>query len=140
MTPNEFYQRLLVMNTGRQILNAEWKCAVHFGGSTTPCADIQAQTTQLYAATPPSANFARTFCSRFGVQYLTLSHRDPPWPGLTGWPASLPVITAQPTSASSGAPLDPSVYPPKPSAFALVSNHSHPGLHAFVTTPRHHPG
>jgi hypothetical protein len=97
MTPNEFYQRLLVMNTGRQMLNAEWKCAVHFGGSPAPCAAIQSQTTQLYSASPPPAQFARTFCSRFGVQYLTLSHRDPAWPGLTGWPASLPVITAQPT-------------------------------------------
>jgi hypothetical protein len=97
MTPNEFYQRLLVMNTGRQMLNAEWKCAVHFGGSPTPCADIQSRTTQLYAASPPAADFARTYCSRFGVQYLTLSHRDPAWPGLSGWPASLPVIAEQPS-------------------------------------------
>jgi hypothetical protein len=97
VTPNEFYQRLLVANTGRQILNAEWKCAVHFGGSSAHCAAIQTRTTQLYAAQPPSADWAQAFCSHFGVRYLALSHRDPAWPGLTGWPATLPVIARQPT-------------------------------------------
>jgi hypothetical protein len=92
MTPNEFYQRMLVMDAGRQMLNAEWKCATHFGGDPAPCADIQTATTHLYASPSPSAAWARGYCARFGVQYLTISHRDPNWSSQSGWSATLPEI------------------------------------------------
>ena len=96
MTGNEFYQRMLVMDSGRQMLNAEAKCAVHFGGDPAPCAAIQSAVTQLFASPVPSAEVARNFCTRFGVQYLTISHRDPNWNSLTGWPVMLPSVAQEP--------------------------------------------
>ncbi len=96
MTPSEFYQRLLVMNAGRQMLNAEGKCAVHFGGDPGGCSAIQAATAQLYALPAPSAAWARGYCSRFGVQFLVLSYRDPAWHVDTGWPVALRLVAEQP--------------------------------------------
>ncbi|HLI76398.1 MAG TPA: hypothetical protein VKV02_05575, partial [Acidobacteriaceae bacterium] len=96
MVPNEFYQRTLVMNTGRQLLNAEDKCATHFGGNPAPCADIQQSTAQLYALPAPDAPEARDFCRRFGVQYLVFSAWDPDWNAAGGWPVTLPVVAQQP--------------------------------------------
>jgi hypothetical protein len=96
MTPNDFYQRMLVMNTGRQMLNAEWKCATHFGGDPQACPAIASETARLYATPAPGANEARNFCTRFGVQYLLISHRDPDWKTTAGWPVSLPLIAGEP--------------------------------------------
>jgi hypothetical protein len=96
MTPNDFYQRMLVMNTGRQMLNAEWKCATHFGGDPRACAAIANETAQLYATPTPGADKARNFCAQFGVQYLLISHRDPDWSTTTGWPVTLPLIAREP--------------------------------------------
>jgi hypothetical protein len=96
MTPNEFYQRMLVMDAGRQILNAEGKCAIHFGGDPGPCKAIQSATVELYASPSPSADWARGYCRRFGVQYLVLSHWDPSWNATTGWPTTLKVVAQQP--------------------------------------------
>jgi hypothetical protein len=96
MTPSEFYQRMMVMDTGRQILNAEKDCATHFGGDEAACQEIQKATAQLYAVSAPSAEWAREYCSRFGVQYLTISHRDPDWGSDTGWPVTLPAIAKEP--------------------------------------------
>ena len=59
MTPNEFYQRLLVTNAGRQMLNAEGKCATHFGGDAAACLTIQQETQKLYATPLPEAAAAR---------------------------------------------------------------------------------
>jgi hypothetical protein len=84
------------MDTGRQILNAEKKCAVQFGGDVSRCRAIQTQTTELYESVSPSSDWARNYCSQFGVQYLTMSHRDPNWFSTTGWPASLPLIVDEP--------------------------------------------
>jgi hypothetical protein len=95
MTANEFYYRALVMDAGRQLLNAEGKCAVHFGGDPSRCAAIQSAVAQLYA--PASgAEDARNFCTRFGVQYLTISHRDPNWNSNNGWPRTLKPIAEEP--------------------------------------------
>lgn len=96
MTPNEYYQRMLVMNTGRQILNAEGKCAVHFGGDPSECAAIQSETARLYASPVPDAQSARRYCDRFGVEYLVVSSRDPNGISDMGWPATLPVVTDEP--------------------------------------------
>jgi len=96
MTPDEYFQRMLVMDTGRQMLNAERICATHFGGNPSECADIQNATIQLYASPSPSAQWARDYCSRFGVQYLLVSHRDPIWESTIGWPATLPVVAQEP--------------------------------------------
>ncbi len=96
MTPNEFYQRMLVMDTGRQMLNAENKCATHFGGDPAPCRAIQTATAELYASPAPDAEWARQYCSRFGVQYLALGRRDPEWSSPTGWPATLPTVASEP--------------------------------------------
>ncbi len=96
MMPNEFYQRTLVMDTGRQILNAEGKCAVHFGGDPKPCPAIQKATAQLYATPAPSALSAREYCQRFGVQYLVISAWDPDWGTAAGWPVTLPEIAQEP--------------------------------------------
>jgi hypothetical protein len=96
MSPNEFYQRMLVMDAGRQILNAESKCATHFGGNPNACPSIQIATAQLFASPSPSAQWAHEYCSRFGVQYLLLGHRDPAWETDIGWPTSLPVVAQEP--------------------------------------------
>ncbi len=96
MSPNEFYQRLLVMNVAHPFLNAEGKCAVHFGGDRVPCSAIQRDTAQLYALPAPTAQWAQAYCSRFGVQYLLLSHLDPDWHTPNGWPATLPTLAAEP--------------------------------------------
>lgn len=95
MVPNEYFQRMLVMDTNRQMLNAEGKCATHFGGDPAPCQSIQTATAQLYAA-PAPAQAARQYCSQFGVNYLILSAWDPQWSSQTGWPATLPVVAQQP--------------------------------------------
>ena len=96
MAPNEFYQRLLVMNAGRQMLNAEGKCATHFGGDPASCPAIQQTTAQLYAMPSPSADWARAYCRRFEVQYLVMSSWDPDWPTRTGWPVTLPAVAQEP--------------------------------------------
>ena len=96
MTPNDFYQRMLVMYAGRQILNAEWKCATHFGGDPRACASIATETAHLYTTPTPGADEARNFCTRFGVQYLLISHRDPDWTTTTGWPVTLRLIAQEP--------------------------------------------
>jgi hypothetical protein len=96
MSPAEFFQRMLVMDTGRQILNAERECATKFGGDPEECPAIQTATAQLYASPSPSAEWARDYCSRFGTQYLAISHRDPDWNSDTGWPVTLPVIAQEP--------------------------------------------
>ncbi len=96
MVPNEFYQRMLVMDTGRQILNAEEKCAVHFGGDPKACPAIQRATAALYATPAPSAAWAQAYCRQFGVQYLVSSAWDPDWQTATGWPVTLPVIAREP--------------------------------------------
>ncbi len=96
MVPNEYYQRMLVMDAGRQMLNAEGKCATHFGGDPAPCPSIQAATAELYASPAPPARAARQFCSRFGVQFLVLSAWDPQWNAPGGWPTELPAVAQQP--------------------------------------------
>jgi hypothetical protein len=96
MSPSDYYQRMLVANAGHQILNAEWKCATHFGGDPTPCREIQSETTELYAIPAPSAEWTRNYCSRFGVQFLVLSHREPIWNSPAGWPSELQVIAKEP--------------------------------------------
>jgi len=96
MTPGEYFQRMLVMDTGRQMLNAERMCATHFGGNPSECAVIQNATIQLYASPAPGTQWARDYCSRFGAQYLLVSHRDPAWESDTGWPATLPVVAQEP--------------------------------------------
>jgi len=96
MTPDEYFQRMLVMDTGRQMLNAERICATHFGGNPSECAPIQKATVQLYAIPAPDAQWARDYCSRFGAQYLVVSHRDPAWESTTGWPVTLPVVAQEP--------------------------------------------
>jgi hypothetical protein len=96
MSPSEFYQRMMVMDTGRQILNAEKDCGTHFGGDPAACPAIQAETALLYASPAPSAAWARDYCSRFGAQYLTISHRDPGWGSDTGWPVTLPAVAQEP--------------------------------------------
>ncbi len=95
MVPNEFYQRAIVMDSNRQLLNAEGKCAVHFGGDPIPCPAIQQATAQLYAVPTPDAASARSFCARFGVHYLILSAWDPLWNTAVGWPLTLPTVAAQ---------------------------------------------
>ena len=95
MSPSEFYQRMLVMDAGRQMLNAERPCATQFGGDPSACPAILQQTAPLYALPSPSAEWARGYCSQFGVQYIAVSHRDPDWGSNSGWPVALPVIAQQ---------------------------------------------
>ena len=94
--PDEFYQRILVMDSGRQMLNAEWKCAVHFGGNLNPCTAIRNATATLYATPAPSTDWAKDFCRQFGVRYLAISYRDAGWASSAGWPSNLPVVAQQP--------------------------------------------
>ncbi len=97
MVPNEYYQRMLVMDAGRQLLNAEDKCAVHFGGNPGACTAIHNATKQLYATpTSPDTAWAREYCRSFGVSYLVLSAWDPGWRSTAGWPVTLPVVAAEP--------------------------------------------
>jgi hypothetical protein len=96
ITPNELYQRLIVMNVGRQMLNAERNCATHFGGNPSQCAAIRLSTDRLYATPSPDATEARLFCARFGVDYLLIGRHDTDWTDPSGWPVTLPVIARQP--------------------------------------------
>jgi hypothetical protein len=94
--PYQFSSRALVMDSGRQVLNAEPECATEFGGDAGDCAVIQAATRQLYGAPAPSAEWAVGYCARFGVGYLVASHLDPAWKERSGWTWSLPVVAAEP--------------------------------------------
>jgi hypothetical protein len=94
--PSLFYERALIMDSGRQVLNAERNCAVEFGGDARPCAEIRSATRLLYAAGAPSAEWAETYCSRFGVGYLAVGHVDPAWGDSGGWVWNLPIVAAQP--------------------------------------------
>ena len=96
MTPTEFFQRMLVMNTGRQILNAEPKCATHFGGDPSACIAMKQATQQLYALPSPSVAWAQNYCGQLGVQYVVLSIRDPAWDSPSGWTENLPVVAQEP--------------------------------------------
>jgi hypothetical protein len=94
--PHEIFQRLEVMDAGRQVLNAEWICAVQFGGNPAMCPEMQTETEELYADDAPEADEARRYCKHFGAQYLTVSHIDPIWSSHRGWPVELPVVAAEP--------------------------------------------
>jgi hypothetical protein len=96
ITPNELYQRLIVMNAGHQMLNAERDCATQFGGDPSQCLALQLATDHLYAAPFPDATAAQHFCTRYGVSYLLIDRHDPGWPASAGWPATLPVAAEQP--------------------------------------------
>ena len=50
----------------------------------------------LYANPAPTEGWARNYCMRYNVSYLVLSHREPVWNSLSGWPASLPVTAREP--------------------------------------------
>ena len=94
--PRLFYERALVMDSGRQVLNAEPECAVQFGGDAGPCAAIRAATAQLYAANAPRAEWAEEYCQQFGVGYLAADDSDLAWADKQGWVWSLPVVAAEP--------------------------------------------
>jgi hypothetical protein len=94
--PYQFYTRALLMDSGRQVLNAEPECAVEFGGDAGPCAAIRAATARLYGAGAPTAAWAKEYCGRFGVGYLAVSHLDPAWGDTQGWVWGLPVVAAEP--------------------------------------------
>ena len=94
MTPEEYFQRTVVMESGMQMLNAEGKCAVQFGGDPARCVPIQKAVAAMWATPAPSGEAARAFCREFGVRYLLVSHRDAVWGAATGWPAKLPVSAA----------------------------------------------
>ncbi len=96
MTPTEYFQRMLVMDAGRQLLNAEPKCATHFGGDPTACAKIKKNMLELYATPSPSKAWAQDYCQQLGVHYLLLTIRDPAWTHPSGWSASLPVVVEEP--------------------------------------------
>jgi hypothetical protein len=96
MTNGDFYQRMLVMDTGRQMLNAETKCATHFGGDPAKCRQIQEETAALFASPSPSADWARSYCSGMGVQYLVLNRYNANLGDRTGWPVGLPVVAQGP--------------------------------------------
>jgi len=96
MSPSKFFQRMLVMNTGRQMLNAEMECGSQFGGDPAACPAIQQATAQLYAVPAPSGEWAQQYCNRFGAQYLLLDHWDKLAGSSAGWPVELPVTAQQP--------------------------------------------
>jgi len=96
VTPYEFYSRGLLMDSGRQVLNAEPACATEFGGDARDCTAIQAATRQLYAMPAPSGEWAMGYCGRFGVGYLAVSALDPGWGDKAGWVWTLPVVAAEP--------------------------------------------
>ncbi len=97
VSPGLFYERALLMDSGRQVLNAEPECAVEFGGDVSPCAEIRSATQRLYDAEAPSADQANGYCDHFGVTYLAASHLDPAWGDRGGW-----VWTLQPAAAEPG--------------------------------------
>jgi hypothetical protein len=94
--PFQFYQRVLLMDSGRQILNAESDCAVEFGGDSQPCRDIQIATARLYASNALSARDAIDYCHRFGASYLVATHLDEAWKNQTSWVWTLPTVAAEP--------------------------------------------
>ncbi|MBE7158123.1 MAG: hypothetical protein INR62_06760, partial [Rhodospirillales bacterium] len=96
MAPNEYFQRMLVMDAGHQWLNAEEKCATHFGGDPAACAAIQSASRQLFAMPSPDTKAAEAFCRQFGVAYLIVSAWDPQWSEHQGWPAGLPNVVQDP--------------------------------------------
>lgn len=94
--PYTFFARSLLMNAGRQILNAEPTCASEFGGDPAPCHAIEQLTARLYATPAVPAKVAREFCARFGVSFLIASSWDPIWSDRNGWAATLPAIDVEP--------------------------------------------
>jgi hypothetical protein len=94
--PSLFYERAMLMDAGRQLLNAERDCAVEFGGDVAPCGEIQSATRLLYAPEAPSSAWAETYCGRFRVDYLAVSPRDAAWGNRGGWVWTLPVVAAEP--------------------------------------------
>jgi hypothetical protein len=96
MTPSEFYQRMLVMDARRQILNAEMKCASHFGGDPDRCPAIQQLSNRLYAAPAEDEVSVIQSCGVLGVDYLLLSHRDVLSSAVSGWPTGLPLVASRP--------------------------------------------
>jgi hypothetical protein len=94
--PFTFYTRALLMDSGRQVLNAEPGCATEFGGDARPCAAIAADTARLYGLPAVSAEAATAYCRRYGVSYLAAGHRDPVWAQDAGWLKDLPAIVDEP--------------------------------------------
>jgi hypothetical protein len=95
IAPHTFYLRSLMMNAGRQILSAEPGCATAFGGEEGACAAIREATARMYADPSPSAEAARGFCGRFGVDYLAISAMDPAWKDAAGWSGALPRVASE---------------------------------------------
>ncbi len=96
VTPYTFFERAILMDADRQLLNAEPTCAAEFGGDASACPAIETATARLYARPALRAGEARAFCSRFGVQYLLATGLDPVWADPESWVSTLPVVDAEP--------------------------------------------
>ena len=96
VSPYTFFERAILMDAHRQLLNAEPTCAAEFGGDAGACAAIDRATARLYAMPALSVADARVFCNRFGVTYLVASSLDPVWSDPAGWVNTLPVLDAEP--------------------------------------------
>ncbi len=96
VSPYTFFERAILMDAHRQLLNAEPTCAAEFGGDAGACAAIDRATERLYAMPALPVADAREFCNRFGVTYLVASSLDPVWSDPAGWVNTLPVLDAEP--------------------------------------------
>lgn len=96
LSPFTYFTRLLLMDSGRQVLDSEPACGTEFGGDTSDCAAMMQATAQLYAAPAPPADWATAYCKRFGVDYLVATLLDPAWQDASGWARTLPVFAAEP--------------------------------------------
>ena len=96
VSPYTFFERSILMDADRQLLNAEPTCAAEFGGDAGACAAIDRATARLYATPALPAADARAWCNRFGVAYLIASRLDPVWSDPGGWVNTLPVLDGEP--------------------------------------------
>ena len=94
--PNAFYARSLLMNANRQVLTAEPRCAIEFGGDWQSCQEIANTTARLYTLPAPSAQWAQEYCRQFGTDYLAVAQMDPVWGDAAGWGATLPAVVSEP--------------------------------------------
>jgi hypothetical protein len=97
IAPYAFYARSLLMNANRQVVTAEPRCAIEFGGDAQLCQEIASATERLYARPAPGAQWAQEYCRRFGANYLAVAQMDPVWSDANGWGATLPAVVSEPS-------------------------------------------
>jgi hypothetical protein len=90
-----YFMASQMMQSNRQMIDADPSCATSFGGDPSACPAIQRAVAALYSeSTGPAA--ANRLCAQTGIQYLIASRWDRVWLAPESWVWTLPPVLERP--------------------------------------------